>query len=818
MPTTSIVIGYGSFGREVLRRLLVSSAGRGVLDWEEAEGGQDPALRRLRGLGLVWVPDLPGLGSASQESESLGSGVFGVLDDLYRQVEDLAPGPRMGEALTEVLDAQARSLLRASSRAARDEDAPLMLNVILVAQPGRPEVVGALNDLISGGMERLSSYPNLQRPLEGGDLLNFIQLLDFDHFWAEGTPACNLRRAVRLAVTGWQKRSQQGRPGFGRIYLADSYTGEGVRDARHRLDELVLFLELLLFETRQAGMEILYRRQRDLLSPLAGFGVRAVEQNTELFSRLAAARFAQAWLQYLAEEQPQDTPSAGLSRLRDLLAPYRSQALADLLAEEDLRRQVDSRFEALGRELIEIPLDLPDWSSQLRRRCREGIEKIEEELFQQSGARLLEIRQSTLGPFPEKLAQAVSDALQHASEPATLAQVIAELEQAAQQVQPSQPPPMPPPPQQEDPVWEELEAHQARYRSFKSTQVQPQLHRRRWPALISMLLAASLTPVMAQAIAGWKDSGNYMLEAVYGWLSPPFVMLPLLMVLGFMVAFFAVPPLLQRRTQRGVRFYTDSERGRGVALIRRLLAPGSALRAPLDALLERRVYDFSYSVRGFVASEVERALQRLRERRREMLWLRGQLSEYLRVQFGEAAAGKPGQDGSAEMGPVVWQLQSPAELERILEYNPPRRQRFRSTQSQVLLFEDWQQRFSRSFLYPLQFLDGPLSKIYRQRSRQEQQESQGYEEGQQRRGRLASSIERQCRFDVGFHWPAGGKVPEENRYALLPSEWARHGEVEDALSGYAFRRRLESAGQDRAYLVRVQLAVPPDQLARREDE
>ncbi|MEE8583336.1 MAG: hypothetical protein V3T83_00630, partial [Acidobacteriota bacterium] len=780
MPTTSIVIGYGAYGREVLRRLLVSSAGRGVLSWEEAEGGQDPALRRLRGWGLVWVPDLPGLGGSSQDTESLGSGVFGVLDDLYRQIDELAPGPRMGEALTEVLDTQARSLLRASSRTARSEDAPLMLNVILVAQPTRPEVVGALNDLISGGMERLASYPNLQRPQEGGDLLNFIQLLDFDHFWAEGQPARNLRRAVRLSVNGWQKRSQEGRPGYGRIYLADSYTSEGVRDARHRLDELVLFLELLLFETRQAGLEVLYRRQRDLLSPLAGFGVRAVEQNTELLSRLAAARFAQAWLHYLAEEQPQDTPSAGLSQLRDLLAPYRSEALPELLAEEELRQQVETDFDALGQELTEIPLDLPEWGSQLRRRCREGIGAIQDELFQRSGARLIDIRQSTLEPFPEKLGQAVTSALQHASEPATLAQVIHELEQAAQEVQPSQPPPMPPPPREEDPVWEELDAYQARFRDFKSTQVAPQMHRRRWPLLISMLFAASLTPLMARAIAHWKDSGNYLLEAFYGWLSPPYVMLPLLLLLSFLVAFLAVPPLLRQRTRRGLRFFSDSERGRGAALIRQLLAPGNPLRAPLDAALERRVYDFSYSVRGFVAGEVERTLQSLRQRRREMLWLRGQLSEYSRIHATEPASGQPGPGRSAEMGPAVLQLESATDLERILDYNPPRRQRFRSTQSQVLLFEDWQQRFSRSFLYPLQFLDGPLSKIYRERSRQEQQESEGHQAGDQRRNRMASSIERQCRFDVGFHWPAGEKVPEENRYALLPPEWARQAEVEGA--------------------------------------
>lgn len=816
MPTTSIVIGYGAFGREVLRRLLISSAGRGVLSWEEAEGGQDPALRRLRGLGLVWVPDLPGLGGASADSESLGSGVFGLLDDLYSQVDELAAGPRMGEALTQALDAQARRLLRASSRSARRSDAPLMLNVILAARPQSPEAVGALNDLISGPMERLASYPNLQRPLEGGDLLNFVQLLDFDHFWGEDAAARKLRQAVRLSVRRWTKRSQQGKPGYGRIYLADSYTGEGVRDARQRLDELVLFLELLLFESSQAGLETLYRRQRDLLSPLSGFGVRAIEQNTELLSRLAAARFAQGWMHYLAEEEAPDD-SAGLAELRELLAPYRREALPELVAEEDLRLQVESDFDDLGQQLIDLPLDLPDWGRQIRRRCKEGINKIQDDLFQRSGARLAEIRQSALEPLPKKLSQAISSALQHPSEPATLFQLVGELEQAAQEVQPAQPPPLQPPPQEEDPVWRELDAYQARYRRFKATQVEPRMHRRRWPALIAMLFAASMAPLMALSMAHWRDSGSYMLEAFYRWFSPAWVMLPLLLATAFAVAFFAVPRLLEQRTRRGLRFFTDSERGRGVALIRRLLAPGSSLRAPLDAALQRRVYDFSYSVRGLVGSELQRALQRLRERRREMLWLRGQLSEYLRIHASQSSGGSPPEGRGAEPGPVVLQLESPSELERILDLNPPRRQRFRSTQSEVPLFEDWQQRFSQSFLYPLQFLDGPLSRIYRQRRGEEQQGERG-EERQQRRGRLASSIERQCRFEVGFHWPAGPQAPEENRYVLLPSEWGRQDEVEDALSAHAFRRRFESIGQDRAYLLRLQLAVAPDHLAGEDEE
>ncbi len=67
---STILVGYGAFGRDVLRRLLASTALRGVLVWEEPHGGADPSERSLQDLALLWVRDR--MGFDGQEADDDG--------------------------------------------------------------------------------------------------------------------------------------------------------------------------------------------------------------------------------------------------------------------------------------------------------------------------------------------------------------------------------------------------------------------------------------------------------------------------------------------------------------------------------------------------------------------------------------------------------------------------------------------------------------------------------------------------------------------------------------------------------------------------
>ncbi len=815
---TSIVIGYGAFGLQALRRLLAGAASRGALTWEAPEGAEDPGRRHLRDLGLIWVPEISGLEEREIREEVGGGASFEMMQDLYRQILTVPAGPGLGAALAETVDAEARQLLKASRRSLRSESRPLMLNVIVLAQPSSARVVGALNDILAPAMDRLSEYVNLTRSLEGSDLLNFLQLLDFADYWS-GTPqALEMRRAMQRAVDHWQSRIAEGRPGFGRIYLTDSHTRDGVRDGQQRQDEMGLFLELLLFESGDPGLESLFRRQRDILSPLGSFGIRLIERSSGLLSRLAAARFAEEWIPFLDSDTSQQ-PEDGLGPLREQIAPFLGDSLQGLLAAEDLKKEIDASFQQLEGELQAIPVDLPDWSQQVRRRCKEGADKIRNDLYRLSGERLSQIRRESLEPFPKRLQDAVSQALGSSARPASLASVLQELESAADQIQSNlprppdekaEPPPDEPAPDQD---WQALKEAQAQYHRFRASQVDAARHRSRWPLLLALILAVAISPLAPQAIAAWEGHSNHILRSLHEWLSSPIILLPLLSLAFFGIAFLAVPSSILKRVQFGLRFFTDKERGRLSAALRQLLAPGGPVRSPVDEMISRRVEDFSYSVRGSVGSELQRVIRRLRERRREMLWLRQQLREFLRMHGIDSQQESPGFELSRQdQSGVRHSLERLQDLSRILAYNPPQRDRFRSTQSEFSPFEGWQEQYCETFLHPIDFLDR-LSLIYQERvtEREEGQLSQGQEEWL---SRLVEFISKSGRFDVGFIWAAAEGHTVRANYCVMPPAWSRLQGVRAALEGQAFTEARRFAGEDpdRAYLLRVQLAIPPEHL------
>src|SRR6185312_13897741 len=305
-PRATVLVGYGAFGLDVLRRLLASTAHRGILAWEEPRGGAAPSERSLQDLALLWVPDRTGFAGQGVDDEDAREGSsFEMMRDLYRQIQQVEERETPETDFAAAISAAAEKLLSATTRAGRRDALPLGLDVIVLARPTLPEVVGSLDRMLTRGMERLANNSNLERGVQGAEVLSFLAILDFENYWDRSEQGRRVREAVHNSVEQWRKRRQGGRPAFGRVYLVDGRTSDGIRDERHRMDEISLFLELLLFEGQRSGeLQRLYHSQGSIESPVATFGVRLIERSAGLLSRLAAARFGIGWLAYLAGTEP----------------------------------------------------------------------------------------------------------------------------------------------------------------------------------------------------------------------------------------------------------------------------------------------------------------------------------------------------------------------------------------------------------------------------------------------------------------------------------------------------------------------------------
>lgn len=823
----TILVGYGAFGLDVLRRLLASTAPRGVLTWEESRDGAAPSERHLQDLALLWVPDRLGVAGQAVDEENAGeaSGLE-MMRDLYRQIQQIghsagpaAPAapeaPEAPEAaFAEALDECAGQLLSASTRAGRRGALPLGLDVVVLARPTGREVVGTLDRLLVRGMERLANNANLQRAVQGAEALNFLAVLDFENYWDRSEPGRSVRRAVHDLVEQSRKRRAAGRPAFARFYFVDGRNDEGIRDARHRTDEISLFLELLLFEGQRGGeLQRLYQSPGALESPVATFGIRLMERSAGLLSHLAAARFGIGWLEYLAGKD--GGPGDGEpSELRQRLAPYRPAALDELLDGAALRGDVQQALAALEEELAALPTDLPDWPAQVRVRYEETARRLELRLTEKAHARMTELVRHHLAQLPEDLRAGIEADLHRPRDPAPLGAVIAELEEALAALEAAPPPVAAPAPGGAGEMLQRLAELHAGYQRFHLERVRVEGLRQWWP-LFAVALSAGLTPVLHELLSDVPppDPLRFLLDRAYAalqWINTPLVLGALLFLAVWGLGAWGLQKRIAARIERARRFYNDPERGRFIDRLRSGLQPGGALRAPLDALLDRLLLDMALSVRGEVTRELGRVLERLHERRREMLWLRNQLRGFLRL-HGLRDDMRPEMGRLARNGTGIrYAVESGEDLEGMLRSNPPGPERFRSTQASLSPFAGWDERYSPAFLEPLVFIDR-LSAIYMDPFQRELAQPGTGPEQARRAAELLEFLERRGALSLAFRWQAQEGVLPDRRYCLLPNLWRRLPGVLPALSDLRMSEEAVLPGADvgRAYLLRLQIGVDP---------
>jgi hypothetical protein len=810
MPRTKLIkrptllIGYGSYGRDALQRLLHQSAMRGVLSWKDTQtGGVDTAQRQLDDLALVVLPD------PSEEalpiSAQAAAGAPQFLTDLYRQIREPPEGARAGEdTLARFVRQIADGLM---SQTGFDEREPVGLDLIVLARPNDSGAVPRLNLLLEATLQTLADAAFFDIAVQGAENLNCILVLDFDDYWqGAGAPAeqlaraRSLRTAVRNSMQGWERRRGQRQVAVDRCYLMDGYTAIGRREPHLRLDELVLFLELLLFEGLRAEKQELYQ-QRSLGEPItATFGIRLLEESTMVLSRNAAATFGQRWLDTLIGDQER-CPDRQARQVEETLSPYRRQAIEQLIEDGRLTDLFDARAGQMLDTLAAVPgRTEPDWTDRLREVFERERRLLEQDLDRAGWEIVNAIKERHLKGFDGSLVQAVEADLHDERAPVALTLVRAAVDGLREELSAGAGEAPASPPDAGDPA-ERLERLHRRYLDQLDEWLTDQGRNLQWFwPLLALLLALGLAPLTVQVVAdlkqppiGWLqallDGLQRVDEPIYWTLIWAAVLWPCLALL--------VQPLIMARIQRAQRFFTSAHRGRFLDGLRALVEP---LR---DSLLDRVRRNIRSSLANDVLKTLTRVGDRLAERAREMDWLRKQLKAFL-------------QQSIQPETPVRKWVRREGAFEALLETNPPIRERLCSQQRDLPRpFAGWSEHFCDAFLDPLRFIDD-LSKQYVDAHERDEERRSGREDLPQRREELIAFIEASnlglaCRFvkDDG--------VTDAQRWCVTAQRWKNVNGMTLELDN---RLRIKTddiipaADPSRVYLVLLQSGIAAANLER----
>jgi hypothetical protein len=803
----TILVGFDTFGLEVLRHLLKSTAPRGVLTWEEPRGGGPPSERHLQDLALLWVPDPTAAIPKQIDQEDANEGnALEMMKDLYRQIRPVEPSPqKFAAALSEAADV----LLSLSSRAGRKDVLPLGLDVIVLARPTSREILGTLDGLLIPALDRLAAYANLQRGVQGAEILNFLAIYDFEHYWDERGDS--IRRALYDSIEEWESRREKNQASFSRFYLVDGYSGAGIRESPDRVDEISLFIEFLLFEGQRAGsLSRLYHRAGNE-SPIAVFGIRLIERSAGLLAHVAAARFGIGWLEYLAGRGAFRT-AVEPPQLRKRLEPFAPEALDRLIDPQSLHRDVDAAFASLECVLATLPIGLPDWPDRIRRQYEATLVQLEDHIATRARTLMAGGAGKHLSDLSHEVRAGIEEDLHDERDPVPLESVIEEIEGLSARLDQIREV-IPPRPGEADELLHRIQDLHDDYARFDVERVDVERLKRWWP-LFALALAAGLTPIAGEWLGNVPkpDPLRFLLTRAYEvlqWINNPLLIGASLFAGIWALGAAGLHRRIAARVDRSRRFYNDPDRGRFIDRLRGGLGPGGALRAPIDYLIDRLLYDMALSMRGEVTRELGRVLARLKERLREMSWLSEQLRGFLRMQgfAGEDLrhdAPRMARDGSV----VRYAMERREDFDAMLRSNPAEPGRFRSIQTSHRPFDGWHERYSRTFLVPLQFLER-LSRLYTDPFEQElAKPGTGPEQQRIARELVDFLVHTGAALRPAFFIKQQEGLPPEQRYCLLPSLWKGLPGVQAALSGLGITDgAVQTGGDGRAYVLRLRAGI-----------
>ena len=791
----TILIGYGAYGLRVLHSFLASAAARGALEWEEIGSVGSLNERRLRSLSAIWVREVPGAGESAETSSALGETSYELMDDVYAQVETVAESAvEIREKLADVVEREKKRLL---DTGLRGEAAFSGLDVFIIAQPSTVAAIGFLRSSLAPAMNRLAADPAFGTVQEGSNtLLNFIEMLDFEDYW---TPRMEtVRTALRNMLDAQNQAFAEGSATVGRVYLFDGIGGRRPADAR--LQEVVLFIELLLLEGLRATPDArnFYAPENAGRPPVCTVGVRVIERSSGLLRRLAAGAFAQSWLSYIGSAARGDL---GASPFAELLEPFRGEHLAQTAGERQLLELAAREKNRVEQALLQISPDLPDWGTHLRKAADRETETAILHLSQASGAHSNRLSHGVLANFRQELERTITLAMQERSPALTLGTVIDELKQMEdafgdtasendRRLDPSAP---------SDAVFEEAERMQREYVTYRSRQVQTARLAIRWWPRAAILFALALLPILVRAI---NETGNNSIPA---WVLDPISAV----VLGGAFWLFGrqtIQPVLERSTERAREFYTDPDRGRLAERVRQIAASES-VAGRIDGYANLIIFGLRQFILGAVAAELQHARSLLLKRRDEVEWLQRQVGEFLVSYQVDSSGTLPRFEEGRVPSDVRFSLERTEDLETIAQSVPRGPDRFREFVAANQLFAGWSRPYCDTFLHPLPFLD-QLSQKFQDRLELDPAESR-------RRASEISAILRQAHVPVCFFWAT--EPQSARRGSMFPASWRllEGVPVELMTAGFA-EHAIESRNNERLYLFNAMLGVDTENLVIRQ--
>src|SRR5262249_21245699 len=199
----------------------------------------------------------------------------------------------------------------------------------------------------------------------GQDLLNLIQILDFEHFWDPLPRQAALRDTLAQGLES--PGHDDGRPAFGRIYLFDGRTERGNQDEAFRRQQAVLFLEFLVFDGPRASVDLrtFYQRESRDVPALCVIGARGIEHSTALLRRIAAAGFARGWLEYLAGTGAGRKSSAFAA----IVKPFSGARIDSTLERAEVEKTIADARSRIERALLALDPNQPAWPERVESEC-----------------------------------------------------------------------------------------------------------------------------------------------------------------------------------------------------------------------------------------------------------------------------------------------------------------------------------------------------------------------------------------------------------------------------------------------------------------
>lgn len=807
----AILIGYGSFGRKVLRRLLRKSAPRGALIWDLSPHSETGiGKHRLRDLALLHMPDAESGGSLDTE----GSADF--ILDLYRQIHDVPREPGSSDKLfCDAVAGAAANLV--DVRVKQSRKGGRGLDVVVIAHVAEPAAIGTLELHTGSALERLvSEVPDWRVTQQSERKLNALWILDFDNFRHPSMLAT--RQALRQCLGNWKQRLDTKRPSLDRAYLVDGRVAGVHRRERDRVDEITAFLELLLFSGLRDDVSLRSLYEQVQVGPgsqiAAAFGIRVLEAGSGLLGRIAAARYGETWLAYLRGD-PRTAFARTPHRIEAALAPIRDMIAtspAGYALRDDPLDELDALWDASTARLRDALATL------LNSKCQDWIDRAEDdydkhcrELELALGRLSLDLvrrnRERLLGGDGTVLAEAVSADLHDSIEPVPLRSVIDTLSAAAEAVE-------------KDvealtvraPALPRLEATAAANREYLAA-------RERWLAgsgrklwlfwpLVAAALGLALTPFVLDLLrwlptlaapgSAWSEILAYLRPVSHhpGWIAA-----------GLGVAFWLLlATSAQRRIahtiDRAQAFYLDPERGR--------LA--DAIRSDVSRL-EDMLAGARANVRSALAADLLRHLgqirERLTQREREIEWLRRQLREFQRMLGLHDQGLAPDLSGDS----CHLLVQADGEWGAMSGARGADSEACRGHQEALPEpFRGWDARFCDAFLDLFAFVEA-LSGRYRVQLNGDALHT--LTDGKKGAdGGAPTDFLVEPALELSFAIDPDKSTSEAESYCVLPEPWHQNAGLGELLRRIAITRPNLRVGADpaRIYLIRHQINIPPAAL------